>query len=87
MQHKSFSQMNRERMARASSSKQQAPRSKDHGAREKQQATSNKRQASSGLTRVEGYYRMKNPLQVMRPTSRGPARAKTNKGERWTKAI
>jgi len=59
MQHKSFAQMNRERMARASSSKQQAPRSRE-------QATSTKLQASSGLTRVEGYYRMK----------------KTNKGEK-----
>ena len=47
----------------------------------KHQAASTKRQASSDLTRVEGYCRMKNPLQVMRPTSRGPARAKTNKGE------
>jgi len=60
MQHKSFAQMNRERMARAPSSRHHAPRSKDHGERSK------KLQASSGLTRVEGYYRMK----------------KTNKGEK-----
>jgi len=49
----------KKRKVRASSSKQQAPRSRE-------QAPSYKHQASSGLTRVEGYYRMK----------------KTNKGER-----
>jgi len=47
MQHKSFAQMNKERMARAASSRRHAPRSKDPGASEKQQATSDKHQATS----------------------------------------